>query len=151
MYRPENPFPFTINSGAVITDERCQCGALRSEHETTIAYGHGPRIQRGKTETIELCSRYTFVGWVFTTRELPNGFEALDDRHAIKVERANKRSVGATGYRYEVRDMSKTKPPGVKVFTCAAPAARSKVQAIAHARIELQRHLERQPELGGVR
>ncbi|HUS27559.1 MAG TPA: hypothetical protein VMZ53_03600 [Kofleriaceae bacterium] len=145
MHTPESPFPFTTKSGAVIVDERCSCGALRSQHETTIAYGHGPRVVAGAVT----CSRYTFVRWVFTSRALPAGFEALDDKHAVRIERASKRDVGASGWRYEVRDMS-AKLGGAKLFTCKAPKARTSLDALRHAREELRIHLERQPELGGI-
>lgn len=37
-----NPFPLTLPNGQVITDERCVCGRLRSEHADTFSYGHGP-------------------------------------------------------------------------------------------------------------
>lgn len=138
MFDPgESPFPFTTKTGATITDERCSCGALRSEHGTTIAFGHGPRIVGG----VVACERYTFVGYVHTTKMLPDGFRALDDKHAIKIERASNRAVGAKGWRYEVRDLSKGK--GQRLFTCAAPAARTKTQALEHALEELRRYIAR--------
>lgn len=147
MFQPTSPFPARINNGAVVTDERCTCGALRSQHEHTISYGHGPRIVGG----VVVCEKFTWISWVFTTMLVPAGFERLDDRHVVKIERANKRSVGAKGYRYEVRDMSAPVPMaargrdpfGHRLFTCAAPAARSKAQAKEHAAIELRRYLER--------
>lgn len=149
MFIPESPFPFTLKSGAVVTDERCTCGSLRSEHENTMAFGHGRR----RVGDVITCDKFTWSTWVFTTRGVvPNGFERLDDRHVIKIERANKRNVGAKGYRYDVRDMGAGKHPA-RLFTCAAPAARSKAQATEHAKIELARHLERcnaQQTIGGA-
>lgn len=150
MFRPETPFPFTMKTGAVVTDERCKCGALRSEHENTIAYGHGARI----VGDVVTCERYTFVSWVFTSSNMVPGFQPLDDKHAIKIERANKRGVGAKGWRYEIRDLSK--PPGKeqRVLTCTAPTARTRAQALEHARTELQVYLERRAGMtvlrGGV-
>lgn len=37
----ESPFPVKTALGKVI-DERCMCGALRSEHMDTFSFGHGP-------------------------------------------------------------------------------------------------------------
>lgn len=148
MQQPTSPFPFSMpKTGALVTDERCKCGGLRSEHKHTLAYGHGPRI----VGDVALCERFTWVGWVFTTMALHPRYVALDDRHTIKLERASVRQVGAKGWRYEVRDLATYRTPGEKLFTCAAPGARTKADAIAHARIELQRFVERrQPTLGGV-
>jgi len=150
MHRPESPFPYRLpHTGAIVTDERCRCGALRTHHRHTLAFGHGPRIVDG----VNTCERFTWRSHVFTTSGLPAGFERLDDKHAIKAERASARSVGAKGWRYEVRDMAARGSGGLRLFSCAVPAARSKGQAIDHARIELQRYLERasaQQTLGGV-
>lgn len=154
MFQIQSPFPFTLPTGVVVTDERCKCGALRSQHENTVAYGHGPRLVgdpiAGYTTA---CTRFTWIAHVFTTMNVPAGFVALDDRHVIKVERANKRSIGAKGWRYEVRDMAKAPPRptmphyGAKLFTSAAPAARSKAQAIEHARIELHSYNNRRASM----
>jgi hypothetical protein len=145
VYQPQSPFPFTMKTGAIITDERCKCGALRSQHAHTIAYGHGASLVAGLGK-YEACERFTWIAWVFTSMNVPNGFVALDDRHIVKVERANKRAVGAKGYRYEVRDMGAGKLVK-RLFTCAHPKARSKNDAIEHARTELRLYLERRASM----
>lgn len=150
MYDPtESPFPFALRNGTLVTDERCTCGALRSQHASTMAYGHGPRHS---PDGAVLCERYTWARFVFTTTNIPPGFVVLDDSHAVKIEKASVRSVGAKGYRYEVRDLSKPArdgnresrgaATGAKLFTTTAPGARTRAQALEHAKIELSRHLE---------
>lgn len=156
----ESPFPFKTPTGTVITDERCTCGALRSQHENSIAYGHGPRLGEPVAGTISiegtlanamiptvLCAKFTWSHFVFTTLLVPAGFESLDDRHVIKIERANKRAIGAKGYRYEIRDLSK--PPGSqqRVLTCTASLARSRREARDHAITELRIYQERRANM----
>ncbi len=141
MYKPTNPFPFALKSTAIVTDERCTCGEVRSKHSNTLAYGHG--------EIAGKCRRYTWLTFVFTTSGMPAGFQALDDKHAVKIERASTRNVGAKGWRYEVRDMSKIYG-GAKLFSTATTTG-TKAQALEHARIELDRFIKRQqPTLSGV-
>jgi hypothetical protein len=144
MFMPESPFPFVLTNGASVTDERCTCGRLRSTHSNTLAYGHGSVVE---PETgVILCARFTWSTWVFTTMNMLHGFESLDDLHVIKLERANKRNVGAKGWRYEIRDMSKQKG-GARLISCAAPSARTRTEAKAHAREELRVYLQRRASL----
>lgn len=53
-----SPFPFRINSGAcfgaVVTDEWCECGHLRSVHHDNLTYG------QGKCGACD-CRKFTFV------------------------------------------------------------------------------------------
>jgi len=37
-----SPFPIKRPAGGIITDERCTCGELRSDHADTSLYGQGP-------------------------------------------------------------------------------------------------------------
>lgn len=141
----QSPFPFTVpKTGAIITDERCSCGGLRSRHENTFAYGHGASIDAPRS-----CSRFTWVAWVYTTMSVPEGFQAIDDRHVVKLERENRRNIGAKGWRYEVRDLAanRDKPK----FTCAAPRARTKAEGLEHAKAELAHVLKREnATIGGA-
>jgi hypothetical protein len=62
----ENPFPRETASGAVIENERCLCGHLRTEHESRLgglAFGHGVCSQK-RCE----CERFT---WKETVKEDP--------------------------------------------------------------------------------
>ena len=43
-----------LPDGRVVVDERCQCGALRSEHTGFDKHGPGPN-----------CDRFTWVGFVY--------------------------------------------------------------------------------------
>lgn len=55
-----SPFPFAVLDVAkpfLVTDERCACGALRSEHADTLAFGHGACVFSG-------CAKFTWVGWI---------------------------------------------------------------------------------------
>lgn len=55
-----SPFPFIlVQRGVVITDERCRCGALRSEHRDTLGWGHG-------SCRLTHCAKYTWVANVET-------------------------------------------------------------------------------------
>lgn len=137
-HHTRSPFPFAApKSGALITDERCRCGALRSQHGDTLAYGHGARI----VGDVVTCERFTWEGWVFTSALL-RGRIPLDDVHAVEVERTE------GGWKIRVYDMSK-RGGGAKLFstvakvTAAGERVRTKLQAVAWAKIELRHHLER--------
>ena len=54
-YINSSPFPVATKSGAVIVDERCACGGLRSDHEDTLySFGHGQLDNTG-------CAQFTWV------------------------------------------------------------------------------------------
>lgn len=53
----ESPFPLHSATMGKIVDEVCLCGALRSEHEDTLAYGHGPCPDNR-------CTKFTWAGFV---------------------------------------------------------------------------------------
>lgn len=55
----KSPFPMRLNPSTIVTDERCRCGALRSEHADRYAYGHGAC---GYTD----CPQFTWVSFVTT-------------------------------------------------------------------------------------
>ena len=55
-----SPFPVATKRGVVI-DEVCQCGAIRSEHEDTISYGHGPCIRTS-------CPKFSWARFVFMSK-----------------------------------------------------------------------------------
>lgn len=141
MYQPESPFPFNLKNGAQITDERCTCGELRSKHGNTIAYGHGALVVDGVIH----CKKFTWASWVYTTMNMIPGFERLDDQHVIRLERANRRNVGAKGWRYEIRDLSKGREH--KIIQVTAPGARTKREALEHAKTELRLHVARRASL----
>jgi len=56
-----SPFPAKLPNGKYVVDEKCRCGARRSEHMDTVAYGHGacPPVS---------CEKFTFVEFVFATK-----------------------------------------------------------------------------------
>jgi hypothetical protein len=138
-HQAPSPFPFPVpKTGALVTDERCKCGALRSEHRDSLAFGHGPLV----SGDLVVCDKFTWVAWVFTS-QLLKGMVALDDRHAVKVERG-----AAQGWHVVVFDMGK-RGGGAKLFTTVAKVTaegkplRTAADAIAWAGVELQHHLER--------
>jgi hypothetical protein len=51
-----NPFP-RVTPTRVVLDEECRCGALRTEHGTRFAFGHGACERTG-------CAQFTWVGMV---------------------------------------------------------------------------------------
>jgi len=58
-----SPFPMTIvehRTGRTrsVIDEICKCGALRTEHSTRVAFGHG-------NCTRTLCLQFTWRAFVF--------------------------------------------------------------------------------------
>lgn len=123
----QSPFPFTTPKGGTIVDELCSCGALRSEHRDTIAYGHGPRIQGD----LVVCDRFTFVEFIFA---LPKGYDRADGRTAVKVRRGN------GGWRVEAFLLENAEPvkwwtTTAKVFEDGTPV-RSKADAIKWAAAE---------------
>lgn len=138
-HQSPSPFPFPVpSSGALVTDERCKCGELRSAHRDTLAFGHGPLV----VGDVVTCERFTWVKWVFTS-QLVGGMVALDDVHAVKVERR-----ASSGWHVVVFDMSR-RGGGAKLFTTTAKVnangapLRTAKDAIAWAGVELQHHLER--------
>ncbi len=60
-----NPFPRTVPNGRVITDEKCVCGGLRSEHETLITWGHGPGKANADKPLTRDCPRFRWASFVF--------------------------------------------------------------------------------------
>ena len=90
----ESVFPYTLPSGAVVIDERCSCGAKRSEHNWRVpmlglaTHGHG---DCARTE----CERFTWVRFIYRqddcepvscTRHLAND-EGYGDQHMCCCER----------------------------------------------------------------
>lgn len=64
MRNPANPFPSALPDGAIVTDERCRCGHLRSEHHDSIggaALGHG-RCRRCR------CQKFSWAAHVFSNQ-----------------------------------------------------------------------------------
>jgi hypothetical protein len=61
----KSPFPIPTPLGRII-DERCKCGALRSEHADTVAFGHGPRL--GPRAEL-LCARFTWMATIVETTD----------------------------------------------------------------------------------
>lgn len=57
IHRVPSPFPFKTPKGVIILDETCSCGALRSEHADTFAYGHGACDRTS-------CPKFTWIAWV---------------------------------------------------------------------------------------
>ena len=57
-----SPFPFNVTNyetgdEQTVVDDLCACGALRSQHNHTLAWGHG---DCPATE----CGKFTWVEWV---------------------------------------------------------------------------------------
>lgn len=60
LTRPLCPFPWTTPNGKTIIDERCHCGAWRSIHEDTLAFGHGAC-------PVTHCTKFTLESYVEVT------------------------------------------------------------------------------------
>jgi len=73
----ESVFPYTLPSGAVVIDERCTCGAKRSEHNWRVpmlglaTHGHGDCAH---TE----CERFTWVGFIYRPSDCEHDNHATD-------------------------------------------------------------------------
>ncbi len=57
----KSPFPMRGLNGRHIVNEKCQCGAMRSDHNDTVAYGHGscPAFS---------CEKFTWADFVFASK-----------------------------------------------------------------------------------
>jgi hypothetical protein len=55
-----SPFPMRTAKGTFVVNERCRCGAKRSEHRDTVAYGHGPC-------PATRCPRFSFDDFVYAS------------------------------------------------------------------------------------
>jgi len=69
----ESVFPYTLPCGAVVIDERCTCGAKRSEHNyrSGIAWGHG---DCARTE----CERFTWEAFIYKPDDCEHDNYATD-------------------------------------------------------------------------
>lgn len=65
-----SPFPFKRPAGGLITDERCTCGELRSDHVDTMLYGHGPCAE-------SYCAQFTWNEFIVVDPER----EAIRPQH----------------------------------------------------------------------
>lgn len=71
-----NPFPRPLISGPAkgrfVVDEKCKCGARRSEHMDTVAFGHGacPPFS---------CEKFTFVDFIFASKYQQAKLEATPE------------------------------------------------------------------------
>ena len=55
-----SPFPYIVHNGLRVIDEMCSCSHRRSEHQDTLAYGHGALRDRPN-----LCKKFTWVSFIF--------------------------------------------------------------------------------------
>lgn len=62
IHTQPSPFPFTTPNGQTVLDELCRCGALRSLHQDTFAFGHG-----GYPMTA--CAQFTWESSVFPLQQ----------------------------------------------------------------------------------
>jgi hypothetical protein len=53
-------YPRRDVDGKLILDEKCRCGGMRSQHEDTLAVGHGPMPSRA-------CGKLAGVGFVLAS------------------------------------------------------------------------------------
>lgn len=69
-----SPFPVDTPDGGTVVNERCQCGALRTDHaDTEYAFGHGGNDDTG-------CAKFRWAGHVYDVTWEPV-FVALTAHH----------------------------------------------------------------------
>lgn len=61
-----NPFPFEVGQKvkSIVTDERCTCGKLRTEHADNAQYGHGPAFDGS-------CPQFTWATFIWRDKRFP--------------------------------------------------------------------------------